>query len=321
MKIFLSPDNPIHGAHQTLFKNDPEPYVAVKEVSNDEAFETEKANLELTQSLKHEHLIKLIATCQKGPIFYFIFPWADGGDLRDFWKANDTKARTQELVLWSLRQMLGIVSAINALHGKITRHGDIKPQNILHFLKAQDDGTIGSRGRLILADVGVSKTHREITSMRQDPTNCQQSTVTYEAPEAQSDQREGKPRGRRYDMWSLGCMFLEFTVWLVFDYHTVRSFRKSRRTRDDPKDAFGSFFVQTSDNLIQIHSAVTEAIGHLRSQPPCGDNTALADLIQLIEDDLLQVDVERRMEAPKLLEKLEKITRKAEQSSDYLYPR
>jgi hypothetical protein len=308
----------IHGAHQTLFKNDPEPYVAVKEVTNDEAFKTEKANLALTQSLNHEHLIKLIAIFQKGPICYFIFPWADGGDLRDFWRANDAQPRSQELVLWSLRQMLGIVSAINALHAKITRHGDIKPQNILHFLRPHDDSTMGNRGRLILADVGVSKIHREITSMRQDPTNCQQSTVTYEAPEARSDQEEGKPRGRRYDMWSLGCMFLEFTVWLVFDYSTVRSFRKSRRTRDDPKDAFGSFFVQTSDNLIQIHSAVIEAIDHLRSQPRCSHNTALSDFIQLIQDDLLQVDVQKRTKAPELLEKLEKIICKAERSSDHL---
>ncbi|KAJ4086650.1 hypothetical protein NW761_008270 [Fusarium oxysporum] len=298
-----------------------EPYVALKEVNNDEAFEKEKTNLELIQSLKHEHLIKLIATCQKGSICYFIFPWADGGDLRDFWKANDTIPRSQELVVWCLRQILGIVSAINALHGKNTRHGDIKPQNILHFLKAHDDAVMDSRGRLILADVGDSKIHREITSMRQDPTNCQQSTVTYEAPEAQSDQREGKPRGRRYDMWSLGCMFLEFTVWLVFDYSTVRSFRKSRRTRDDPKDAFGSFFVQTSDNLIQIHSAVIEAIGHLRGHPLCSGDTALADLIQLIQDHLLQVDVQARTEAPELLKRLESIIHRAEQDGNYLYPR
>ncbi|TVY74710.1 Calcium/calmodulin-dependent protein kinase [Fusarium oxysporum f. sp. cubense] len=301
--------------------NDPEPYVALKEVNNDEAFEKEKTNLELIQSLKHEHLIKLIATCQKGSICYFIFPWADGGDLRDFWKANDTIPRSQDLVVWSLRQILGIVSAINALHGKNTRHGDIKPQNILHFLKSHDDAAMDSRGRLILADVGVSKIHREITSMRQDPTNCQQSTVTYEAPEAQSDQREGKPRGRRYDMWSLGCMFLEFTVWLVFDYSTVRSFRKSRRTRDDPKDAFGSFFVQTSDNLIQIHSAVIEAIGHLRGHPLCSGDTALADLIQLIQGHLLQVDVQARTEAPELLKRLESIIHRAEQDGNYLYPR
>ncbi|EWZ85482.1 hypothetical protein NW765_007096 [Fusarium oxysporum] len=311
----------IHGAHQSIFKNDPEPYVALKEVNNDEAFEKEKTNLELIQSLKHEHLIKLIATCQKGSICYFIFPWADGGDLRDFWKANDTIPRSQELVVWSLRQILGIVSAIKALHGKNTRHGDIKPQNILHFLKAHDDAAMDSRGRLILADVGVSKIHREITSMRQDPTNCQQSTVTYEAPEAQSDQREGKPRGRRYDMWSLGCMFLEFTVWLVFDYSTVRSFRKSRRTRDDPKDAFGSFFVQTSDNLIQIHSAVIEAIGHLRGHPLCSGDTALVDLIQLIQHHLLQVDVRARTEAPELLKRLESIIHRAEQDGNYVYPR
>ncbi|RGP80742.1 serine threonine kinase [Fusarium longipes] len=185
-------------------RHDLEPFVAVKEVHSDEAFEEEKKNLEVIQSLQHEHLIKLIATCQKGSTCYFIFPWADGGDLLDFWESNDPRQCSKELILWSLHQMLGIVSAIKALHERNIRHGDIKPQNILHFLKKDKRDTMDERGRLILADVGVSKKHREVTSMRHDPTNCQQSTVTYEAPEAQTDQREGKPRGRRYDMWSLG---------------------------------------------------------------------------------------------------------------------
>jgi hypothetical protein len=115
-------------------------------------------------------------------------------------------------------------------------------------------------------------------------------------------------------------MFLEFTVWLVFDYSTVRNFRKSRRSRDDPKDAFGSFFTQTADNSIRIHSAVLEAIGHLRLHPLCSSNSALADLIQLIEDHLLQVDVQKRTEAADLFKRLERIVREAEQNPDYLYP-
>ncbi|KAF4436563.1 serine/threonine protein kinase [Fusarium austroafricanum] len=326
----------VHEAHQTVFKvtntlflpsrssaNKPQPgtdpCVAVKEVLDEKAFEKEKENLEKLQALNHKHLIKLVASCQRGSMFYFIFPWADGGDLKEFWNRHNSRPRSQNLILWSLRQMLGIVSAIHALHGKNMRHGDIKPQNILHFPNC-DYRSIDEEGILIIADVGVSKIHREITSMRQDATNCKESTILYEAPEAESDQKENKPRHRRYDMWSLGCMFLEFTLWLVYDYNTVRDFRRSRRSRDDPKESPGSFFIQTSETDVQTHPTVKEAFGHLRSHPLCNGNTALGDLIQLIEDHLLKVDAKQRAHAPELLEKIETIVHTAEQKPCYLYP-
>ncbi|KAM0552704.1 hypothetical protein ACHAPJ_007801 [Fusarium lateritium] len=246
-----------------------------------------------------------------------MFPWADGGDLRDFWKHNDLRPRTPALILWSLRQMLGIVSAIRALHGKNIRHGDIKPQNILHFLESEEVNNDGE-GILVIADVGVSKFHREITSMRNAPTNSKEVTVSYEAPEAQSDQREGKPRPRRYDMWSLGCMFLEFTVWLVHNFNAVRSFRRRRLSRDEPTTAPGNFFTRNSESSVQIHSAVTEAITHLRNNSLCKSNSALGDLIRLIEENLLQTEVLERAEAPELFDRLEKIVRAAEDIEGYI---
>ncbi|KAJ4248819.1 hypothetical protein NW762_012657 [Fusarium torreyae] len=246
-----------------------------------------------------------------------MFPWADGGDLREFWKNNDLRPRTPALILWSLRQMLGIVSAIRALHGKNGRHGDIKPQNILHFLESEG-GNNDEEGILVIADVGISKFHRETTSMRNAPTNSKEVTVSYEAPEAQSDQREGKPRSRRYDMWSLGCMFLEFTVWLVHNNYAVRSFRRRRLPRDDPTTAPGNFFTRSSESSFQIHSAVTEAIKHLRSNPLCKSNSALGDLVQLIEEHLLQTEVLKRAEAPELFDRLEKIVRAAEERQEYV---
>ncbi|KAF4950004.1 hypothetical protein FSARC_13323 [Fusarium sarcochroum] len=307
----------VHAAHQTIFELNTEPYIAIKEVNIEQTFEKERENLRLIQGLDHKHLIKLIATCQKGQIFYFMFPWANGGDLRDFWKRNDPRPRTPALFLWSLRQMLGIVSAIKALHGKNIRHGDIKPQNILHFLEGRGENN-DEEGVLVIADVGISRLHREITSMRNAPTNSNESTISYEAPEAQSDQREGKPRPRRYDMWSLGCMFLEFTVWLVHDYNAVRSFRWCRISRDEPTTTPGNFFTRKSESSVQIHSAVNDAIKHLRSNQLCKGDTALGDLIQLIEEDLLQTEALKRAEAPELFDRLEKIVSAAEDTPGYM---
>jgi hypothetical protein len=89
----------------------------------------------------------------------------------------------------------------------------------------------------------------------------------------------------------LGCMFLDFTPWLVFYYSTVRSFRKSRRTRDDPKDAFGSFSIQTSDNSTRIHSAVIKVVIHSRNRPLYSDNYSVLDLVYLIKNLALQVNI------------------------------
>ena len=99
------------------------------------------------QQLQHKHLIRLVATSQRGPNYYVMFPWADGGNLMEFWKREDSQ-RDQKLILWSLRRMIGLVDALKALHSKNCRHGDLKPKNVLHFKNGE--------GILVIADVGVS---------------------------------------------------------------------------------------------------------------------------------------------------------------------
>ncbi len=54
--------------------------------------------------------------------------------------------------MWSLEQMLGLSRGLEDLHDLNCRHGDLKPDNILHFIK---DG----RDILVIADLGVSKFH------------------------------------------------------------------------------------------------------------------------------------------------------------------
>ncbi|KAF4627090.1 hypothetical protein G7Y89_g11066 [Cudoniella acicularis] len=128
----------------------------------------EKENLEQIQNI-HKYPIQHFATCEKGKIYYVIFPWADGGNLRELWTSQDSRQRTPELALWSLQQILGLVGALKALHNVNCRHGDLKPENILYF---KEDG----EGTLVIADVGLSRVHEMETKMRHAGTITQATT-------------------------------------------------------------------------------------------------------------------------------------------------
>ncbi|RSL81917.1 hypothetical protein CEP51_005513 [Fusarium floridanum] len=177
-----------------------EAYIAIKEVRREMEFIREKQNLNIIQRLQNRHLITLLASCERGSTYYLLFPWANGGTLRDFWEEQNSEPRTPGLVRWALEQILGLVDGIRVLHNHNIRHGDIKPQNILVF----QGPTENPPARLVLADMGVSQFHKEATDLRISATLPAESTVFYEAPEADEGQRNNKPRPRRYDMWSAG---------------------------------------------------------------------------------------------------------------------
>ena len=242
-----------------------------------------------------------------------MFPWADGGNLREFWARENSRERSPELILWCFRQMLGLIGALKALHDENCRHGDLKPENILHFKERNGEGI------LVIADVGVSRLHRDETSIRDTPTSTKATTPSYEAPEAQPNQQT--PRSRRYDMWSMGCIFLEFAIWLLYNIEAINNFRKARRSRDDPKNTHANFYTRTSEGTTEIHSAVSEAMDTLREDPRCKGGTALEDLVKLVAEDLLRVEVSHRARAGELYNKLGKIVQVAEKNPSYLLNR
>jgi len=137
----------IHPAHQV---NGKEPQIAIKEL-RDATIDTEKAItvgadalekayrlevdvLDMVRDLDHKHLIKVVAAYKQFGKRHFMFQWADGGNLREFWHNSLSPTRTKEMVSWVLKQILGLAGAINKLHNydpvKNCRHGDLKPENI-----------------------------------------------------------------------------------------------------------------------------------------------------------------------------------------------
>lgn len=283
--------------------------VAIKELDNEESFERERKNLAAIQDLNNPHLIRHIATCQRDNVYYVVFPLANGGDLRSYWKQKNTSPRDHKLILWSLQQMRGLASATHDLHYGLgdsnCRHGDLKPANILYFEKDGDDS-------LVIADLGVSRIHEINTNLRTQKTETKATTRAYEAPEVEDHEKKKLPRSRTYDIWSLGCVYLEFVIWLLYNSDAIRSFEDQR---NHPRNNPESSFYELQDEKAVLLGSVLEAIGELLQHPKVRGGTALEALVQMIKDKLLVIDVKDRFNAKQLQRELEGIVRDAEQGS------
>lgn len=283
--------------------------VAVKKFVDKAAFKQERTVLDMIYSkhIKNDHLIRHLVICHG--ISCIIFPWADGGDLWDFWKRDCPREQCD--FLWCLGQMAGLAHALKDLHDGNLRHGDLKPMNILHFWE-------NGAGILKIADVGVSRAHTTVTGLRKGKTTTSASTPTYQGPEAY---KSNLPRSRRYDCWSMGCIILEFVVWLLYDFRALESFwgaldHESYGYYRLKKPAC-EFQVAKPSEKADVHPTVGLAMECLRADPRSA-GTALEALVNLVEGGLLKIDPEDRLEASDLHERLRAIFECAQKDSTYL---
>ncbi|KAF6817252.1 serine/threonine protein kinase [Colletotrichum plurivorum] len=298
----------LHRSHLAgATKNGGKIMIAVKEFKKEKYFLKEAKNLEQVRKLHDDNLIQHMFCCERKTKFFIVFPWANGGNLKEFWERNTNGRQSRDLTLWCLQQMLGIAHALRTLHGANFRHGDLKPENILHF----DEGS--PQHKLVIADVGVSRIHLQDTDLRAGPTTTKATTPSYEAPEVYLHKKE--PRSRQYDIWSAACIFLEFIVWMVHGVGAVENFAVARCWGEPEMKAW--FFIETQGRA-EIHPAVIQAIKALRGDPSCRRGTALGDLLGLITNDLLQIQVSDRAKAAVLYKKMHNIVLRVKSDPRYL---
>jgi serine/threonine protein kinase len=101
------------------------------------------------------------------------------------------------------------------------RHGDLKPENILWFPDA--DG-----GTLKISDFGLAD-YSTINSKSYLPKSRVATSMSYRPPECDI---EGGIVGPSYDIWTLGCLYLEFTTWLLGGWQLVKDFEMKRMSYD-----------------------------------------------------------------------------------------
>ena len=254
--------------------------------------------------LDHENLIKRIAAITRGRQKLLLFLWADGGNLRDFWKELPEPQLTPTLVKDIIYQLRGMAEALDKLHHfkhqYHYRHGDIKPENILHFPDSTKRSPIGI---FKISDLGSAKHHSVATKFRERTGGKAFATMEYQPPEAKTNElsKESGPTSRLYDIWSMGCVTLEFMLWLLYGYKELEQFK------EEIKDInFGaSFFILKTVDVVEetgvistlvagIHPAVEAYINRLSEDPECRGNTALGDLLDIVKTKLLVIDLAQK---------------------------
>lgn len=297
--------------------------VAIKEIQlskeNDEratndAWEDEARALRNINKLNHKHITKCVAAIRRGDRRYFMFPWADGGSLQDFWESIPQHGSPNAgLIKQALEQLSHLADALDVLHncsdggnsndsnrlmpnstadGKNIRHGDLKPENILRFFDETSSVSTTTQPRLGLlkiADMGLAKQHIHATKNRTKNTSQRYGTVRYEAPEALN---EKGGRSRLYDVWSMGCITLEFIIWLL---HGNKALEEFHAQVGGPTKQACQYF---EGKPPQVHHVVTKWISHFQhSDPECRGSTAMGDLLNIVHKRLLVVELDPRNSA------------------------
>jgi serine/threonine protein kinase len=268
-----------------------------------EHWEREVKALRMMNELDQENIVRFITAFRRvkkhGEEHYVMFEWADGGNLQNLWDTTPSPVLSGHLIKLVVGQIYGLASALSAAHnlgvsdtiGASYRHGDLKPENILVF---KDGGQIG---KLKIGDWGEAKYQGKITAIRAGRTTTRFGTKRYEAPEVETGVKVmflGQPKERRSrlgDVWAMGCITLEFIVWLLYGKNGLDRFN-----HDVTGDTFYVVCTDNGEKSAQVHPNAVAWMDRLAQEPACKiGTTALGDLLEVVRNNLLVVKLPQQL--------------------------
>lgn len=254
----------------TAIPNNPYFAIKRLKSKDEEAFHREVRNLQRLHNAEHPNLLSLLATYKYRGYYHLVFPWADG-DLRRLWQTTENPQPGKDEMRWLANQCASIASALKSVHAgaeswlnsttdpagqqrlmnKIGIHGDIKPENIFIFSKGQQNkskelamgpptttkdtqsertsrggspSSVADYREMVIGDFGGGAFYDATTN----PDPLRQITVAYRPPEYDTKLR---PVSRSWDVWGLGCTYLEFVTWFLLGPSGLSEFAKRRTTK------------------------------------------------------------------------------------------
>lgn len=270
------------------------------------------------------HLVKLLGTYKHRGQNHLVFHWATS-NLRSFWDETPCP-KFADSIFWTLKQMTGIAGALKLIHdfrptfpldvkGNTNqrsallsvrseekywgRHGDIKPENFLYF--SQSPETEDPKGIVQISDFGLGRFHGRDSRSAISPTAAQ-ATPTYEPPECQIR----RPVSRKYDIWSLGCVYLEFLTWILIGPDEIYKFSEFRGHKNligiDDDKYFEVFQLEDGSRSAKVKTSVRDWVEKLRTSEQC--SMLIHRLLNIIMHDMLVVEQNDRITSAVLYEKL-----------------
>lgn len=272
-------------------------------------YERERTMLRDLAHLNNDHFVHLLSSHQIHDYFFLVFPLADM-DLRDFWAYTDPSVDPDHYTSWFTSQVQHLTNALNTLHhashqtpqhdtspssSPETRpkgiiHGDIQPKNILVF---HTHNAYNSTPVLKFHDFGLATWA--------DAPPSKYTTRTYDAPENGLRQH----LSTKSDIWSFGCVLLEFAIWLLHGNDGVEAFGDKRSMRTPGSgvplkdDHFYTLVYEEGRAFgADVRHAVGECLRDIRRDGRCvGD---FGRVVRMLEEDVLVVDGEARRSSEEL---------------------
>ncbi|KAF3765539.1 kinase-like protein [Cryphonectria parasitica EP155] len=293
-------------------------------------FEQEVNALKRFSGKTHRHLVTLLATFEQREQYHMIFPWADC-DLDHYWSNVEPNPDwgDVDLIRWLSKQCLGIMEAVSIIHNpshlqsdkRFGRHGDIKAENILWYGSGPRSSTRNNdRGILVISDLGLTAINSDKSKSMQPNTGLK-TTPSYRPPECDI---KGGTISRAFDIWTLGCLYLELLCWLLKGSQGKKKFDGERMTTFIFGTKTDIFFdiqrtVQYNKEayVFTMKEAVTKKISDLHSDENC--TLWMHDLLDLVEEGMLVVLSEdrKRKTSHSLLEILREMDQKCQFDEHY----
>lgn len=295
---------------------------AMKVIQHEASMARERKFIDDTRNLKHHHLVKCFASWKFGAKYHMIYELASCNLEEFIQKKNHSRENPALSNAWLIKQMCGLAGALRVIHTQEeeenetpndnmlgvpkaaksvrSRSGyihDIKPENILVFLYE------GPMYWFRLSDFSCAKVVDFITSISGQHMNSHLTTSKTGTPDYRPPESMKGETSRPYDLWSLGCVYLELLIWFLQGYLALQTFREDRGGLVRPGGAEDEAFYYTDEvgpnPKVQLRPTVVEKMIELENCCPTG----LRDLLQVIPS-LLQIDPKKRPDAAVLVRKL-----------------
>ena len=290
----------------------------------------------------HQHITPHFATWTQSGVSYILFPLAKY-NLREFMSSTlDRPQLTASVVLWFLSQLRGLASAVNHFHwigeesspddiavtqsgdydllgadlkdktqnrlGLAGFHHDIKADNILVFEKETTQP--GNGGIFKITDFGAGRFADLRLGQQSSGVPAAKGTLTYKAPD--------KHPSRPFDLWGLGCVFLELLIWALTPEQDggrgfssrrgwISSHEPGKNEPTHPDDAF--WYRDPKSNETRLRPAVQMQLDDLM-QKYCRGMDAFKKVTHLTQE-LFTIDPLMRPKAAQVVARLTDILGKA----------
>jgi len=260
--------------------------------------------------------------------YYFLFDW-QSGNLSQFWQNEEELREDEHYLRWMSQQLFGLAAALQCVHNdrvahqhqasdrplnSVTvygRHGDLGPSNILY--SRTENGDL----ELKLTDFGLAQLHSRVSRTFGNSTYTGR-TETYGGPDFELPHSS---ISRATDIFSFGCVVLEFITWYLLGYKGVQDFADTRLEVEQHRPGFLSdrYYTIVSDSpngpeavlKRQVQTHIFNLLHHERC------SWYLKEMLQLVQNKMLNPEPSRRIKSHQLTKRLDVLRKTCEHDPAY----